>query len=176
MSQIKTQKNRLVGKLRAEICRIDFKCVIIGAVIILLCGLLSSLAGGSTEAYRELELPAGAPLSFVFPIVWTIMYILIGGAVGAIACNHDRALESEKYKGLLFFILMMIFNFVWSPLFFAAEAYFAAFCAIIMMIILSFFALLCFFRIYVVCALAMAVYMIWLFYAAYLNLAIIILN
>ena len=71
---------------------------------------------------------------------------------------------------------MMIFNFVWSPLFFAAEAYFAAFCAIIMMIILSFFATLCFFRIYIVSALAMAVYMLWLFYAAYLNLAIIILN
>ena len=176
MSRIKTRKNRLVGKIRAELCRINLKCVIVGAIIILLCGFLSSLAGGSTEAYRELERPAGAPPSFVFPIVWTILYILIGGAAGAVACNQDRALESEKYKGLLFFILMMIFNFVWSPLFFAAEAYFAAFCAIIMMIILSFFAMLCFFRIYIVSALAMAVYMLWLFYAAYLNLAIIILN
>lgn len=176
MSQIKTQKNRLIGKIRAELCRIDFKCVIIGAVVILLCGFLSSLAGGSTEAYRELERPRGAPPSFVFPIVWTIMYILIGGAAGAVACNKDRSLESEKYKGLLFFILMMIFNFVWSPLFFGAEAYFAAFCAIIMMIILTFFTICCFCRIYMICGIVMSVYMLWLLYAAYLNLGIIILN
>ena len=49
------------GRIRAELCRIDIRCVIAGAVIVLLSGFLSALAGGSADAYGELELPAGAP-------------------------------------------------------------------------------------------------------------------
>ena len=71
---------------------------------------------------------------------------------------------------------MMVFNFIWSPLFFGAGAYFAAFCAIIMMIILTIFTIIFFSRIYKVAATVMLLYLAWLFYAAYLNLGIIILN
>ena len=70
------------GRIRAELCRIDIRCVIAGAVIVMLSGFLSALAGGSADAYGELELPAGAPPGFVFVIVWTVLYILIGGAAG----------------------------------------------------------------------------------------------
>ena len=164
------------GRIRAELCRIDIRCVIAGAVIVMLSGFLSALAGGSADAYGELELPAGAPPGFVFVIVWTVLYIVIGGAAGAVACCPDRSCEQDKYKGLLFFIIMMVFNFIWYPLFFGAEAYFSAFMAIIMMIVMSFFAMCHFFRIYVVCGAAMAVYLAWLFYAAYLNLAVLFLN
>lgn len=176
MSFIKKTKHRLSCVIRSELARIDFRCVIAGAVIILLCGFLSALAGGSAAYYRELERPRWAPPAFLFPIVWTVLYILIGGAAGAITCVRDRSLESEKLKGLLFFVIMMVFNFIWSPLFFAARAFFAAFVAIVMMIILTFF-IICFFgRIYKVTAAVMVLYLAWLFFAAYLNLAIIILN
>ncbi len=176
MSKLKAGRNKLWGIVRTELCRIDLRCVIAGAVIVLLCGALSALAGGSTASYQELERPRGAPPGFIFPIVWTILYTLIGGAAGAIACARERALESEKYKGLLFFIIMMVFNFIWSLLFFGAQAYFAAFWAIIMMIILTIFIIGFFGRIYKTAAAVMVIYLIWLLYAAYLNLAIIILN
>lgn len=162
--------------IHSELCRIDLRCVIAGAVIILLCGILSALAGGSPACYRELVRPRCAPPPFVFIIVWTALYILIGGAAGAIACSRDRALEGDKYRGLLFFVIMMVFNFIWSPLFFGAGAFFAAFAAIIMMIVLTFF-IICFFRrIFKLAAVVMAVYLAWLLFAAYLNFAIIILN
>ena len=167
---------RLCATLRSELCRIDVRCVIAGAVIVLLCGFLSALAGGSAADYSELELPHGAPPGFVFGIVWTFLYIIIGGAAGAVACCRERSCEQDKYKGLLFFIIMMVFNFIWYPLFFGAEAFFAAFIAIIVMIITSFFAMCSFFRVYIVCGAAMAVYIAWLFFAAYLNLAVLILN
>lgn len=176
MSKLNTAKKRLLGQIRAELACMDLRCVIAGAAIILFVGFLSALAGGPTTAYRELCLPKFAPPAFLFPIVWTILYILIGGAAGAVACNHERALESEKYKGLLFFIIMMIFNFIWSPLFFGAGAYFAAFLAIIMMIVLTFF-IICFFgRIYRLAGAVMILYLLWLVFAAYLNLAVILLN
>ncbi|MCI8388473.1 MAG: tryptophan-rich sensory protein [Clostridiales bacterium] len=175
-SNKRSVKRRISSIVRSELCRIDMKCVIAGAVVILLCGIISAIAGGSAKAYCELKLPKGAPFAFIFPIIWTVMYILIGGSAGAVACSRERALEADKFKGLLFFTIMMIFNFVWYPLFFGAGAYFAAFAAIIMMLILTFFIICFFSRIYLITAAIMSVYLIWIFYCAYLNLAVIILN
>lgn len=172
----KNIKLRLRSTLGTELRSINFKCVIIGAIIILLGGFISAFAAGSTESYRELNRPSFAPPAILFPIVWTVLYILIGGAAGAVACACTKALEGDKYKGLLFFVIMIVFNYVWSPLFFGAEAYFAAFIAVIMMIILTFFTIVFFGRIYKISAIIMSVYLLWLLFAAYLNLAIIILN
>ena len=180
MSFIKNQKRKIRSIIRVELCRIDLKCVIIGAVIILLCGFLSAFVGcpadGFGTFFRCLERPRFTPPAFLFPIIWTLLYILIGAAAGAVACARERSLEADKFKGLLFFILMMVFNFVWTPLFFGAGAFFAAFCAIIMMLILSFFAACFFFRIFVLSGAAMVIYILWLLFAAYLNLGVIILN
>lgn len=176
MSVFKKKKNRLISIVKAELCRINFKCVIAGAIIILLCGALSAIAGGSAMAFCELERPKGTPPAFIFSIVWTILYILIGGAAGAVACCHDRSVENDKYKGLLFFVIMMIFNFVWFPLFFGAGALFAAFLDIIIMIILTVFTFIFFRRVFKIAGWVMIIYLLWLFYAAFLNLAIIILN
>ncbi len=176
MSRIKRAKNKLHSEIKSELCRMDKRFVIAGAVIVLICGFLSALAGGSTSEYRELELPSFAPPAILFPIVWTILYLLIGGAAGAVAGVKECSLACDKYKGLLFFVIMIVFNFVWSPLFFGAGAYFAAFVAIIMMIILTFFVILFFSRIFKLAAAAMILYLVWLFFAAYLNLAIVILN
>ena len=176
MSCTKKFGRKISCEVRSELSRINFRCAIIGAVIILICGFVSALIAGPTTLYRELERPPFSPPAFIFPIVWTILYILIGGAAGAVACVCERASEADKYKGLLFFVIMMVFNFIWSPLFFGAGAYFAAFCAIIMMIILTIFTIIFFSRIYKVAATVMLLYLAWLFYAAYLNLGIIILN
>lgn len=176
MAVIKKAKNRLLSALRSELCRMDLRFVVAGAVIILVCGLLSAIASGGMGLYRELELPSAAPPAIVFPIVWTFLYIIIGGSAGAIAGVRERCLESDKYKGLLFFVIMMVFNFVWSPLFFGAGAFVAAFAAIVMMIVLTFFIIVFFSRIFKITAFAMGIYLVWLFYAAYLNLAVIILN
>ena len=173
---LKRAKTRIRALIRAEFSSINLRCVIIGALIVLFCGILSAFTGGSTASYRELELPGFAPPAFIFPIVWTVLYILIGGAAGAIACSCERAREADKYRGLLFFVIMMVFNFIWSPLFFGSGAYFAAFVAILMMIVLTFFIIGYFARIYKVAAAVMVLYLLWIIFAAYLNLAVIILN
>lgn len=162
--------------MRSELARADKRCIIAGSLIVLVCGFLSALAGGSSECYREIVLPRSAPPGFVFPLVWTVLYILIGGAAGIVACRCDRYLEGDKLKGLLLFIIMMVFNFAWYPLFFGAQAFFAALVTVIMMIILSFFAMIFFWRISKTAAVIMGIYILWLLFAAYLNLAVIILN
>ena len=98
MAMLKSGRNKLSLMIRAELCRIDFRCVIAGAVIVLACGVLSALAAGSTVAYYELVKPRFAPPRFVFPIVWTILYLLIGGAAGAVACVKERALRWRAWR------------------------------------------------------------------------------
>lgn len=167
---------RLKARIRSELSRINIKCVLIGAGATLFIGFLSAILGGSTMVYRLLNKPLGSPPSFVFPIVWTILYLLIGGAAGAVLCVRERAYDCDKFKGLFFFAIMLVFNFIWSPLFFGAGAFFAAFIAILMMIVLTVFIICAFSRIYLVSAAAMLLYLVWLLFAAYLNLGIILLN
>ena len=51
MAMLKSGRNKLSLMIRAELCRIDFRCVIAGALIVLACGILSALAAGSTVTY-----------------------------------------------------------------------------------------------------------------------------
>lgn len=176
MSVIKRAKRRVLSTIKSELCRIDKRCAVAGAVIILLCGILSAVSTGSFRLYGDIVQPKLAPPAFLFPIVWTFLYILIGGAAGAVACVRERVLQPCKFKGLLLFVIMMVFNFIWSPLFFGARAFFAALCAIVMMLLLTVLIIGYFRRIYSICAAVMVLYLIWLLFAFYLNLAVVILN
>ena len=176
MSFIKNIKRKIRSTVSSELCCINKRCAIIGAVIILLCGILSAISTGSFSLFSEIKRPGLTPPAILFPIVWTVLYLLIGAAAGAVVCQKDRVLEVCRYRGLLLFVIMMVFNFIWSPLFFGARAFFAALCAIVMMIILTVFIIGYFGRIYKISAAALALYLLWLLFAAYLNLAVIILN
>lgn len=166
-------------RIRAELSRIDQRCVLIGAGIVLLLGFISALLSrspGFRFVYRVLRKPPGSPPAFIFPIVWTLLYALTGGAAGAVVCSCEKAMNGEKLRGMLFFVIGLIFNLIWSPLFFGMGAFFAAFLAIIMMIVATVFTISAFSRIWFVSAAAMCVYLVWLIYAAYLNLGVIVLN
>ena len=170
---------KLTTRIRSELSRIDLRCVIVGAGITLLLGFISALVSrspGFRIVYCMLRKPPGAPPTFIFPVVWTILYVLIGGAAGAVFCAKERALCGEKWRGLMFFVIGLIFNLIWSPLFFGMGAFFAAFIAIIMMIVTTIFVISAFSRIWFVSAVVMAVYLVWLIFAAYLNLGVIVLN
>ncbi len=170
----------IFSRIKLEWRRINKKAVKIGAVVTLLCGILSSvftyLIGGRSRIYYFLNLPLWAPPRFIFPIIWTVLYILIGGVTGAIFCGRDGFREADKYKGLLLFVIMMIFNVIWSPLFFGAYAFFLAFLDILIMIILTFFIIKLYCRIYYVSAAVMTVYIIWLVYSLILNFSIVLAN
>ncbi len=170
----------ILGHLRSDWRRINKKAVKIGAVITLMCGVFSSiltyLLGGRSRFYNYINLPLWAPPRFIFPIIWTAIYIIIGGATGAVFCGRDGFREADKYKGLLLFVVMMIFNVIWSPLFFAAFAYFFAFLDIIILITLTVFIIKFYSRIYYISAAAMIIYLIWLSYALLLNCGIMLAN
>ncbi len=165
-----------VTEIKRELRQIEWRYALVGAGLTLLCGVISALLSGGFRMYEYLLQPKIAPPRIVFPIAWTVLYIIIGGAAGAVFGAKDRYKESAKYKGLLTFCLMMVCNVIWSPLFFRAGAFFLALLDILAMIALTVLTIGCFRQVWKVTVLPMVIYLAWLCFACYLNFAILLLN
>ena len=89
-------------------------------------GLLSGLlARGAMQSFTEMAAqPPLSPPTILFPIVWTILYALMG--IGAARIRLSQA-SSDRSLGINLFITQLIVNFFWSLIFFNAQAYGFAF-------------------------------------------------
>ncbi|MBQ1246033.1 MAG: tryptophan-rich sensory protein, partial [Clostridia bacterium] len=93
------------------------KSYIIGILIPLAVGLLSAyLTRDSMDLYESIVRPALAPPGIVFPIVWTILYTLMG--IGSAMIYNIDAPEQDKSRALTLYGLQLAVNFFWSILFF----------------------------------------------------------
>ncbi|WP_315078562.1 TspO/MBR family protein [uncultured Clostridium sp.] len=126
------------------------------------------------DLYNSLNKPFFAPLGTVFPIVWTILYILIG-----IACYRVYIL---KYRGvdtssaIFTYSIQLLLNFLWSFIFFGLRLYGIAF---IELLIIVFFAGLTFIKFYnkdKIAGVLFIPYLLWLIYAGVLNFYVWMLN
>ncbi|WP_252229401.1 MULTISPECIES: TspO/MBR family protein [unclassified Clostridium] len=126
------------------------------------------------ELYDSLNKPFFAPPGSVFPIVWTILYILIG-----IACYRVYIL---KYRGIdtssaiFTYSIQLLLNFLWVFIFFGLRLYGIAF---IELLVLLFFAVLTFIKFYnkdKIAGLLFIPYLLWLTYAGVLNFYVWMLN
>lgn len=169
-------RNSLRNKIRSELACVDQRIVIFFAFFCLFIGILSAFVAGGFNIYDELYLPDFAPPGFVFPIIWSVLYLLIGAASGIVTATREKSLCHIKLRGLFYFGVMLVLNFLWAPAFFGCGLFFVGLVIICAMLVLSFFCLLCYSNISLASALIMLVYMTWLMYAAYLNLAILFLN
>ena len=146
--------------------------LIISILIPLAVGSLSALISGNMSEYAGLNKPALSPPSFVFPVVWTILYILMGISSYLIFQSQDP----NRTKALKTYALQLFFNFGWSILFFGFSLYLPAFfwlSALILLILLMIFQ---FYRINPLAAYLQIPYLLWCIFAAYLNFMIYRLN
>ena len=137
--------------------------VIIGGII----GLIIS----SSIDYNFLERPFLSPPSIVFPIVWTILYILMGISYAILESNQ----LTDKKTNLLYYT-QLGFNALWSIFFFLLKWRLFAFIWIIILAILIIFMILNFYRKNKIAGLLQVPYLLWVLFASYLNIAIYILN
>ena len=146
-------------------------CVAAPLLVGALAGLLSRKG---MESYGGMYKPLLAPPGWVFPAVWTLLYILMGLAS---YCVYSSSASPERIRRAMgTYALQLAANFVWPLIFFALGAYLAAFLWLILLFAL---ALACALRFGYIDARAgklMAPYLIWLFFAAYLNLGVYLLN
>ena len=138
-------------------------------------GILSGLLSRSaTAAFGETALQSPlSPPPIVFPIIWTILYALMG--ISAARVSLTPALR-QRSKNLNIFVAQLIVNFFWSLIFFNAGAYGFALIWLIMLWILVLWMILSFRKSDTPAALLQLPYLIWLTFAAYLNYAVWMLN
>lgn len=145
--------------------------LIISILIPLAVGTLSSLFSGNMS-YSAFNKPSFSPPGYLFPIVWTILYVLMGISSYMIYSSNDEG----KRKALTTYTIQLIFNFFWSILFFGFSQYLFAFIWLIALIILIVIMIYQFYEILPLAAYLQIPYLLWCLFAAYLNYTIYTLN
>ena len=140
------------------------------AIPLLVGVIIGAITSGAIE-YNTLKQPSFAPPSILFPIVWTILYTLMGVSYAIIESNSELDQGSK-----LIYYLQLIVNALWSIFFFSLEWRLFAFFWILLLIVLVVIMIVKFYNQNKIAGLLQIPYLIWLLFAAYLNLSIYILN
>ena len=119
------------------------------------------------------EQPTLSLPSIVFPIVWGILFVLIG--VGA-ARIYLAAASNVRSRSLLLFLVQLAFNFFWSIIFFNLQAFGFAFLWLIVLWVLILLMILSFRKVDKPAAWLQIPYLLWMTFAAYLNFGVWMLN
>ena len=117
--------------------------------------------------------PPLSPPSIVFPIVWGILFILMG--MGAARIYLSPASKARS-RSLLLFLVQLAFNFFWSIIFFNLQAFGFAFLWLIVLWVLILLMILSFREVDQPAAWLQIPYLLWVTFAAYLNLGVWLLN
>lgn len=135
-------------------------------------GLSAWLTKDSMNIYETFIQPPLAPPGWLFPVVWTILYILMGIAAYLVWAENDPGRDDALWV----YGAQLIFNFVWSLIFFNARRFGLAFLWLIVLWVLILVTVIRFRRINRTAGNLMLPYLAWVTFAAYLNAAIWILN
>ena len=117
--------------------------------------------------------PPLSPPAVVFPIVWAILYALMG--IGAARVYLTPA-SNARSRGLLLWLVQLAFNFLWSIVFFNLQAYAFAFFWLIALWLLILWMTVTFYQVDKLAALLQIPYLLWVAFAGYLNFGVWILN
>ena len=135
-------------------------------------GLSALLTGDSMEKYKALNQPPLAPPGWVFPIVWTVLFVLMGIGAAMVCLSGS----SSKKKPIAIYGLQLLVNFFWTILFFLLEARLFAFFWLLLLLGLAIWMAISFGRVNKAAGLLQIPYILWLLFAGYLNLAVYLLN
>lgn len=152
------------------------KPYVISILIALGVGALSAyLTRGSMDIYSEVATPPLAPPGFLFPIVWTILYILMGVSSALVWQNRKKDPQAAK-TGLWRYGMSLAVNFFWSIIFFNLRAFLFAFIWLLCLLFLIWRTIFYYRKVSPVAAYLQIPYFAWVLFAGYLNFGIYYLN
>ena len=130
---------------------------------------------GNTSIYDEIITPPLEPPSFLFPIVWGILYLLLG--IGAARVFRVRETNPAGARDAFAFFGMNLFvNFAWSILFFNCRAFWFSFIWLLLLLALTVRMAIAFRKLDKIAGYLQIPYILWVIFAGYLTLGIAILN
>lgn len=147
--------------------KIYLKCILIPVII----GAIVGFTVSSYTNYNYLVQPPFAPPGIAFPIVWFILYVLMGVSYGILESNSLTTPDIN-----FIYYLQLFVNALWSFIFFVFEWRFFAFLWILLLIILVIIMIIKFYDKNKLAGLLQIPYLLWIIFASYLNLSIYLLN
>jgi tryptophan-rich sensory protein len=160
------------GQLRMSLLRY----ALVAVPLVLLLGTVSGRianSGYGNPWFDALAKPDFMPPGWLFGVVWTILYVLLGLALAVLL--HARGAQGRG-RAIGLFLVQLLLNYAWSPVFFAWHRIDWALMLIAAMIVLTLAVVVLLWRIRRSAALLMLPYLAWIAFAAALTLAIAQLN
>ena len=151
--------------------RLLFICI---AIPLIVGGVSALLTQNSMEVFERVAQPPLSPPAWLFPVVWTILYTLMGISSYLIITSDSN--YNEKETALRLYAYQLLVNFLWPTFFFNFGWYLFAFLWLLLLWVLVFFMIRKFYHINRLAAYMNIPYLIWLTFAGYLNLGVWWLN
>ena len=152
----------------------NIKKLLICLAIPLAVGGLSALVTGGMSDYPMLNQPPLSPPGWLFPVVWTVLYLLMGYASYRVLTSGADKVQINN--ALRLYGLQLFVNFLWSPVFFGLQWRLVAFFLLLLLWILIALTIRAFSAIDERAGDLLIPYLLWVTFAGYLNLALYWLN
>lgn len=168
---------RQKGKFNIFKVRREFKLIplLINTLIPVLGGAVVGYLNSSTiNTYETLKKPFFAPPDIVFPVVWTILYILMGIAAYRIFMRNKQGIDDKG--GYFFYLVQLMINFLWSFIFFTFRLYGISFIVLVILLIFILITFIKFIKVDRLAGFLLIPYLIWVSFAGILNFLIWALN
>ena len=155
--------------------KLDWKKLLICLAIPLGVGALAALITGSSMAsYGQMNKPPLSPPGWLFPVVWTVLYLLMGYASYRVLTSEAPTEEIRRALGL--YAAQLLVNFLWPLVFFSLHWYLIAFFILLALWVLILLTIRAFTKIDETAADLLLPYLLWVSFAGYLNLGVYLLN
>lgn len=149
---------------------------ILPAVLLpLIVGALSAfLTRGSMQAFKAMNKPPLSPPGWLFPVVWTVLYLCMG--LASYNAAKSCAPVPERRSALTLYGIQLLFNFFWSIIFFSLQQYLLAFFWLLALWLLLYLTLHAFLRLNRRAGLLLVPYLAWVAFTGYLNFGVFLVN
>lgn len=137
-------------------------------------GIAGLLTRGGMEVFQMLNQPAFAPPGWLFPVVWTILYVLMGIASHLVL--ESNADKTEILEGMILYGYQLVVNFFWPIFFFQFQWYLFSFIWLVALWVLIIMTMIEFYQVSKTAAYLLIPYLVWVTFAGCLNFAIYRLN
>lgn len=160
-------ENRIIWNTR------NIVTLIVCIAIPLIVGAISAfMTRNAMSAFESMNKPPLAPPGWLFPVAWTILYILMGIA-SFLILKHDY---EEHLFTIFIYCLQLLFNFTWRIIFFTYEAYVFAAVWLALLVVMIIFLIIRTSKFSISAMIMLIPYLVWCLFAMYLNVGIAVLN
>lgn len=154
--------------------KLNLKALLISLAIPLAVGGLAALLSGGMSDYTVMNRPPLSPPGWLFPIVWTILYLLMGYASYRVyTADKDPAVTR---RALILYAIQLFLNFLWPIVFFRFDMYLTAFFILVALWVVIYLTMRQFSAIDERAGDLLLPYILWVTFAGYLNLGVFLLN